>query len=59
MQRGDRQVKVAVKTAKKSSTEKEQVEFLQEMIVMSQMRHPNIVQLHGIIKEGEPQPTNL
>ena len=44
---------VAVKTAKKSTSEKERSEFLREMNIMAQMRHPNIVQLHGIIRDGE------
>lgn len=48
MQRGSEPIKVAVKTAKKSTSE----EFLQEMKIMSQMVHPNIVQLYGIIRDG-------
>jgi len=44
---------VAVKTSKKSRSEEERAEFLREMTIMSQLRHPNIVQLHGVIQDGE------
>ncbi len=52
MQRGSESVSVAVKTAKKNTSPKEQAEFHKEMKVMSQMVHPNIVQLYGVA-EGE------
>ena len=52
MQRGSEPISVAVKTAKKSTSAKEQMEFRREMNIMSQMVHPNIVQLYGIIKDG-------
>lgn len=52
MHRGSEPISVAVKTAKKSTTEKDKVEFLREMNIMSKMVHPNIVQLYGIIREG-------
>ena len=44
---------VAVKTSKKSQSEKETTDFLREMSIMSQLRHPNIVQLHGVIQDGK------
>lgn len=53
MQRGSEPIKVAVKTAKKSTSTKEQVEFRREMNIMSKMVHPNIIQLYGIIRDGE------
>ena len=46
-------IKVAVKTAKKSSSSKEKVEFMREMTIMSQMMHPNIVRLYGVVQQGE------
>lgn len=52
MHGGPEPVSVAVKTAKKSTSAKEQEEFRKEMNIMSQMVHPNIVQLYGIIKDG-------
>ena len=52
MQKGSETTSVAVKTAKKSTSTKEQQEFQYEMNIMSQMVHPNIVQLYGIIKDG-------
>lgn len=51
MKRGSEPISVAVKTAKKSSTN--HAEFLREMNIMSQMVHPNIVQLFGVIKDGK------
>ena len=54
MRRGKSQPSiVAVKTAKKSTSENDKKEFLREMNIMSVMRHPNIVQLHGIIRDGK------
>lgn len=52
MKRGSEPVSVAVKTAKKLSSSN-QMEFLREMNIMSQMVHPNIVQLFGVIKDGK------
>lgn len=46
-------VQVAVKTAKKSSSSKEKEEFMREMNIMSQMMHPNIVRLYGVVQQGE------
>lgn len=52
MQRGSEPISVAVKTAKKSTTAEEKGEFLREMNIMSKMVHPNIVQLYGVIRDG-------
>ena len=46
-------IQVAVKTAKKSSSSKEKAEFMREMTIMSQMMHPNIVRLYGVVQQGE------
>ena len=42
-------VEVAVKTLKSGSSEEEAVRFLQEAAIMGQFRHPNIVQLLGVV----------
>ena len=47
-------VEVAVKTLKESAEETDKVKFLQEAAVNGQFRHPNIVQLHGVVTVGEP-----
>ena len=52
MRRGADNITVAVKTAKKSTSAKEQKEFCQEMNIMAQMMHPNIVRLYGIVRDG-------
>ena len=47
-------VEVAVKTLKKGSSEDDIVRFLQEAAIMGQFRHPNIVQLLGVVTLREP-----
>lgn len=49
-------VDVAVKTIKKYASKKETNDFLREMAVMSTLMHPNIIRLHGVVKDG---PGNL
>ena len=51
---GEGPVEVAVKTLKSGSTEEEEVRFLQEAAIMGQFRHPNIVQLLGVVTLREP-----
>eukprot|EP00731_Ephydatia_muelleri_P032022 Em0023g529a len=46
------EVLVAVKTTKKNSSEKDKADFLKEMMAMSQILHPNIVRLYGLVVEG-------
>ena len=46
---GEGPVEVAVKTLKSGSTKEEEVRFLQEAAIMGQFRHPNIVQLLGVV----------
>jgi len=44
---------VAVKTTKKTSSEAEKASFMREMTIMSEMMHPNIVRLYGLIQDGK------
>lgn len=44
---------VVVKTLKKGSSENEQVEFLQEVAIVGQLKHSNVVCAHGIVKDGD------
>ena len=59
---GEGPVEVAVKTLKSGSSEEEAVRFLQEAAIMGQFRHPNIVQLLGVVTLAEQvsqeSPTN-
>ncbi len=48
------EVEVAVKTLKEGSKEEDKVKFLQEATIMSQFEHPNVVKVHGVVKDGEP-----
>ena len=50
---GEGPVEVAVKTLKNGSSEEEAVRFLQEAAIMGQFRHPNIVQLLGVVTLAE------
>ena len=43
---------VAVKVIKRFSSKKVMEQFENEMSIMSQVSHNNIVRLHGIINEG-------
>ena len=45
---------VAIKMLKAGMTEEEKVTFLQEAAVNGQFKHPNIVQLLGVVTVGEP-----
>ena len=47
-------MEVAVKTFKAGSPEEDKVKFLQEAAINGQFRHPNIVQLMGVVTVGEP-----
>ena len=47
-------VDVAIKTLRPSANETDRVKFLQEAAINGQFRHPNIVQLHGVVTVGEP-----
>ena len=45
---------VAVKQLQSGASEEEKVKFLQEAAINGQFRHPNVVQLMGVITLGEP-----
>ena len=46
---------VAVKTLNPTVTQPDaKVKFLQEAAIMAQFRHPNVIQLYGIVTDGEP-----
>ena len=47
-------VDVAIKTLQPSANETDRVKFLQEAAINGQFRHPNIVQLHGVVTVGDP-----
>ena len=45
---------VAIKTLNPSSIKPEdKIKFLQEAAIMSQFKHPNVIQLYGIVTDGE------
>ena len=52
-------MEVAVKTLKTGSSEEEAVRFLQEAAIMGQFRHPNIVELLGVVTLAEHVSTPL
>ena len=52
--RGQAEMKVAVKTLKEGAKEEDRVKFLQEAAIMGQFKHPNVVTMYGVVKEGEP-----
>ncbi|XP_055455372.1 proto-oncogene tyrosine-protein kinase ROS isoform X3 [Psammomys obesus] len=51
---GSGEVKVAVKTLKKGSTDQEKIEFLKEAHLMSKFDHPNILKQLGVCLLSEP-----
>lgn len=53
--RGSGEIKVAVKTLKKGSTDQEKIEFLKEAHLMSKFNHPNILKQLGVCLLSEPQ----
>ena len=46
-------MEVAIKTLKEGASQEDKVKFLQEAAIMGQFSHPNIVQLYGVVMEGE------
>ena len=47
-------VDIAVKRLKPGASDEEKVKFLQEGAINGQFRHPNVVQLMGVVTVGEP-----
>ena len=45
---------VAVKTLNPGASENDRVRFLKEAAIMGQFSHPNVVEFHGIVSDGEP-----
>eukprot|EP00731_Ephydatia_muelleri_P015152 Em0008g872a len=46
---------VAIKTLNPTITQPDaKVKFLQEAAIMAQFRHPNVIQMYGIVTDGEP-----
>ena len=54
---GEGEVEVAVKTLKKGSGKEDRVKFLQEAAIMGQFKHPNVVEMYGMITTSEPVST--
>ena len=51
-------VEVAVKTLQSSASQEDRVKFLQEAAINGQFRHPNVVNLLGVVTVGEPVSIN-
>ena len=49
----DGEMEVAVKTLKEGSKEEDRVKFLQEAAIMGQFKHTNVVEMYGVVKEGD------
>ena len=47
-------VDVAVKHLQPGASEEDKIKFLQEAAINGQFRHPNVVQLMGVVTLGEP-----
>ena len=47
-------VEVAVKTLNEGSTQEDKIKFLQEAAIMGQFKHPNVVEMYGVITDKEP-----
>ena len=48
------EVEVAVKVLREGSMMSNRIKFLQEAAIMGQFKHPNIVQLYGVVIAGQP-----
>ena len=45
-------IEIAIKTLGSESNPDDKIKFLQEAAIMAQFKHPNVVQLYGIVSEG-------
>jgi serine/threonine protein kinase len=52
------EVVAAVKTLKEGSKEEDRIKFLQEAAIMGQFKHPNVVEMYGVVTQGEPVSTH-
>ena len=44
-------IDVAVKTLPEDATQIDKVRFLQEAVIMAQFKHPNVVNMYGVVKD--------
>lgn len=51
---GEAPLLVAIKALKENATPKTQADFRREVELMTDLRHPNIVCLLGVVMKGEP-----
>lgn len=49
---------VAIKSLKEDSDEGSKIKFLQEVAIMGQFSHPNVVKLHGLVSSEKPVRSN-
>ena len=47
-------MEVAIKTLTEGSREDDRIKFLQEAAIMAQFKHSNVVEMHGVVIDGEP-----
>ena len=45
-------MEVAIKTLTVGALLSDKVKFLQEAAIMAQFKHPNVVKMYGVVKEG-------
>ena len=45
---------MALKTVKQEASEGERIKFLQEAAIMGQFRHPNVIEIRGVVTMDEP-----
>ncbi len=50
---------VTVKALIQGSGQSEKIIFLQEAVILNQLKHPNVVALCGLVKDGEPVSMNM